>query len=212
MERWSVTLCWRTAPLTCCMIACTPAATTQSCKSAQHVAPYSALISSFPPLLLVICHATQAVSTSSNVCNQAQTVLVFITQTMIFLSDNFKPTHSFVSSMLARGLCLHAAALLLSSMLRHKDLSNVQVKRSCSAHTCVGRVSTVGELSSPLTAYCVLIAVLRCSAGSDKNAQITCRVCETGKYLEKVALPYVFRFLSTELAAMNIKCTLSVQS
>ena len=51
-----------------------------------------------------------------------------------------------------------------------------------------------------------------CFAGSDKNAQITCRICETGKYLEKVALPYVFRFLSTELAAMNIKCTLSVQS
>lgn len=51
-----------------------------------------------------------------------------------------------------------------------------------------------------------------CVAGSDKNAQITCRICETGKYLEKIALPYVFRFLSTELAAMNIKCTLSVQS
>ena len=51
-----------------------------------------------------------------------------------------------------------------------------------------------------------------CFAGSDKNAQITCSICETGKYLEKVALPYVFRFLSTELAAMNIKCTLSVQS
>ena len=51
-----------------------------------------------------------------------------------------------------------------------------------------------------------------CFAGSDKNAQITCRICETGKYLEKIALPYVFRFLSTELAAMNIKCTLSVQS
>lgn len=49
-------------------------------------------------------------------------------------------------------------------------------------------------------------------AGSDRNVQITCRVCETGKYLEKVALPYVFRFLSTELAAMNIKCTLSVES
>ena len=48
-------------------------------------------------------------------------------------------------------------------------------------------------------------------AGSDKNVQIMCRVCETSKYLEKVALPYVFRFLSTELAAMNIKCTLSVQ-
>ena len=57
-----------------------------------------------------------------------------------------------------------------------------------------------------------LIVLVTCIAGSDKNAQITCRICETGKYLEKVALPYVFRFLSTELAAMNIKCTLSVQS
>ena len=50
-----------------------------------------------------------------------------------------------------------------------------------------------------------------CAAG-DRNTYITCRVCETGKYLQKVALPYVFRFLSTELAAMNIKCTLSIQS
>lgn len=40
------------------------------------------------------------------------------------LIHNFKP-HSSVSWMLARGLCSHAAALLLSSMLRHNDLSDV---------------------------------------------------------------------------------------
>lgn len=80
--------------------------------------------------------------------------------------------------------------------------------------SCAGCMAGV---TGTLSLFVVLTAVPpHCSrvlpAGSDKHAQITCRICETGKYLEKVALPYVFRFLSTELAAMNIKCTLSVQT
>ena len=38
-----------------------------------------------------------------------------------------------------------------------------------------------------------------------------CVQCGTGRHLQRVALPYVFRHLVTELAAMNIKCTLDVR-
>jgi DNA-directed RNA polymerase beta subunit len=31
------------------------------------------------------------------------------------------------------------------------------------------------------------------------------------KYVERVALPYVFKYLVTELAAMNIRCSLDVK-
>lgn len=32
-----------------------------------------------------------------------------------------------------------------------------------------------------------------------------------GKYVERVALPYVFKYLVSELAAMNIRCSLDVK-
>ena len=32
-----------------------------------------------------------------------------------------------------------------------------------------------------------------------------------GKWVERVALPYVFKFLVTELAAMNIRCSLDLK-
>lgn len=38
-----------------------------------------------------------------------------------------------------------------------------------------------------------------------------CVQCDTGRNLQRVALPYVFRHLVTELAAMNIKCSLTVR-
>ena len=42
-------------------------------------------------------------------------------------------------------------------------------------------------------------------------SEVTCRICETGKHVERVALPFVFRYLAVELAAMYIKCTLGVK-
>ena len=37
-----------------------------------------------------------------------------------------------------------------------------------------------------------------------------CSVCGTGAHVESVAMPYVFRYLATELAAMNIKLQLAL--
>ncbi|KAL0055264.1 hypothetical protein WJX82_009622 [Trebouxia sp. C0006] len=99
-------------------------------------------------------------------------------------------------------LLAHGAAYLLHDRLH-----------TCSDYTVMEICSACGSLLSP-NQYIPSSSAAdlpRAAGGSDKNVQIMCRVCETGKYLEKVALPYVFRFLSTELAAMNIKCTLSVQ-
>lgn len=42
------------------------------------------------------------------------------------------------------------------------------------------------------------------------SRKVTCHACQTGKGMEKVAMPYVFRYLASELASMNIKMTLQV--
>lgn len=39
---------------------------------------------------------------------------------------------------------------------------------------------------------------------------VMCRLCESGRFVERVALPYVFKYLVSELAAMNIRCALDV--
>ena len=38
------------------------------------------------------------------------------------------------------------------------------------------------------------------------SAKVVCRLCDgSGKHIERVGMPYVFKYLATELAAMNIK-------
>ncbi|XP_038680382.1 DNA-directed RNA polymerase I subunit 2 [Tripterygium wilfordii] len=41
--------------------------------------------------------------------------------------------------------------------------------------------------------------------------KVTCNACQTNKGMETVAMPYVFRYLAAELAAMNIKMTLQLK-
>lgn len=40
--------------------------------------------------------------------------------------------------------------------------------------------------------------------------KVTCHSCQSSKGMETVAMPYVFRYLAAELAAMNIKMTLKL--
>ncbi|KAI3444963.1 hypothetical protein Pfo_001628 [Paulownia fortunei] len=42
--------------------------------------------------------------------------------------------------------------------------------------------------------------------------KVTCVACQTSKGMETVAMPYVFRYLASELAAMNIKMTLQLSN
>lgn len=60
-----------------------------------------------------------------------------------------------------------------------------------------------GSLLSPLAT--------RPQPGGDRRKDYMCRICNTRKTCAAVALPYVFRYLANELAAMNIRLTLDVQ-
>lgn len=41
---------------------------------------------------------------------------------------------------------------------------------------------------------------------------VVCRMCDNSSTgIERVAMPYVFRYLAAELAAMNIKVTLGIK-
>lgn len=42
--------------------------------------------------------------------------------------------------------------------------------------------------------------------------KVKCVACNTSKGMETVAMPYVFRYLAAELAAMNIKMTLQLSN
>lgn len=42
--------------------------------------------------------------------------------------------------------------------------------------------------------------------------KVTCHACQTSKGMETVAMPYIFRYLAAELAAMNIKMTLKLSN
>jgi len=48
-------------------------------------------------------------------------------------------------------------------------------------------------------------------SSSARRAQSAAGWRGTGRHLARVALPYVFRHLVTELAAMNIRCALAVR-
>ncbi|MCH89073.1 DNA-directed RNA polymerase I subunit RPA2-like, partial [Trifolium medium] len=43
-------------------------------------------------------------------------------------------------------------------------------------------------------------------------SKVTCHACQTSKGMETVAMPYIFRYLAAELAAMNIKMTLKLSN
>lgn len=46
--------------------------------------------------------------------------------------------------------------------------------------------------------------------GPGEKRKVECRVCGTSRGVERVAMPYVFKFLAAELAAMNIKVKLTL--
>ena len=51
----------------------------------------------------------------------------------------------------------------------------------------------------------------RATADPAARGMVECRLCETGRYVERVALPFVFKYLVSELAAMNIRVSLDVK-
>lgn len=48
------------------------------------------------------------------------------------------------------------------------------------------------------------------SSATKRGSRVVCKVCNSSRDIESVAMPFVFRYLAAELAAMNIKLTLTV--
>eukprot|EP00897_Mesotaenium_endlicherianum_P006739 jgi/Mesen1/6093/ME000031S05363 len=102
-------------------------------------------------------------------------------------------------------LLSHGAAYLLHDRLH-----------SCSdyhtTHVCSKCGSLLGAEIVPQTGDTAATLGLGLGASGDTSRKkvVACRVCRTAAGVESVAMPYVFKYLSAELAAMNIKLSLSV--
>lgn len=74
---------------------------------------------------------------------------------------------------------------------------------NCSDYSLANICTKCGSITSPISTH---------SASSLSNVrEIECRACQTSTGIDQVALPYVFRYLATELMSMGIKVTLKTQ-
>ncbi|KAG5459467.1 MAG: DNA-directed RNA polymerase I 135 kDa polypeptide [Olpidium bornovanus] len=96
-------------------------------------------------------------------------------------------------SLLAHGV----SYLLQDRLMNCSDYS--QVRRSAA----VFRRALCGSIVSALSVA---------ATSASTRREVECRVCGTSRGIDLVAVPYVFRYLATELMAMNIKLTLEVTS
>ncbi|KAG0261299.1 DNA-directed RNA polymerase I subunit rpa2 [Mortierella polycephala] len=74
---------------------------------------------------------------------------------------------------------------------------------NCSDYSLCNVCSKCGSITSP-------ISTQGTSALSNVR-EVECRACQTSAGVDQIALPYVFRYLATELMAMGIKVTLKTQ-
>lgn len=107
-------------------------------------------------------------------------------------------------------LLAHGAAYLLHDRLH-----------ACSDRHVASICSHCGSLLAPAATLRVAGvgpgggggAVVGGLGGSSHNSglgKVVCRVCNTGSGIERVALPFVFKYLASELAAMNIRIGLEI--
>ncbi|GLI65505.1 hypothetical protein VaNZ11_009054, partial [Volvox africanus] len=102
-------------------------------------------------------------------------------------------------------LLAHGAAYLLHDRLH-----------ACSDYHVADVCTSCGSLLAPLTkpaANTDVITDLMLSGGAHSGGKTVCPLCspDNSATIERVALPYVFRYLATELAAMNIKLELEIK-
>lgn len=102
-------------------------------------------------------------------------------------------------------LLAHGAAYLLHDRLHMS--SDHHIADVCSL---CGSILTTSVIQS--NARAVRDMVGRDLPGGRAPKKVTCVSCQTSKGMETVAMPYVFRYLAAELAAMNIKMTLQLSS
>lgn len=99
-------------------------------------------------------------------------------------------------------LLAHGAAYLLHD--RMHTCSDYHTANVCSL--CGSLIATV---TVPQNKSAHVLGLSLPPLGS-RNKKSTCMYCKTGKGIERVAMPFAFRYLTAELAAMNIKLTLKI--
>jgi DNA-directed RNA polymerase beta subunit len=68
------------------------------------------------------------------------------------------------------------------------------------------------EQHKTLMVCCTLLDLPSCCLQSTGQAKVVCRLCDNSSTgIERVAMPYVFKYLAAELAAMNIKISVGVK-
>jgi DNA-directed RNA polymerase I subunit RPA2 len=91
-------------------------------------------------------------------------------------------------------LLAHGVSFILQDRLMNcSDYSQCHVCKSC------------GSILSPLQVPRAPHAPI-----PSRGEKITCKVCDTGSKIDIIAVPYVFRYLCTELVAMNVRLTMKV--
>ena len=74
---------------------------------------------------------------------------------------------------------------------------------NCSDYSLCNICTKCGSITSPISTHA--------SAALSGVREIECRTCQTSSAIDQIALPYVFRYLATELMSMGIKVTLKTQ-
>ena len=95
-------------------------------------------------------------------------------------------------------LLAHGAAYLLHDRLH--TCSDYHIADVCSL---CGSILTTSSVQPP-----VRVREIPGMPPMRAPKKVTCHACKTSKGMETVAMPYVFRYLAAELAAMNIKLNL----
>ena len=104
-------------------------------------------------------------------------------------------------------LLAHGAAYLLHDRLH--ACSDYHVMDVCANCGLLVSTLTVPHAASDTIGYHATRGTD--TGGVGARGTVMCKLCDTGKYVERVALPFVFKYLVSELAAMNIRCSLDVK-
>jgi DNA-directed RNA polymerase I subunit RPA2 len=92
-------------------------------------------------------------------------------------------------SLLAHGISF----TLQDRLMNCSDYSQCHVCKRC------------GSILSPMQVPMVKTIV------PNRGEQITCKTCDSKNHIEIIAIPYVFRYLCTELVSMNVKLSIEVE-
>jgi DNA-directed RNA polymerase I subunit RPA2 len=93
-------------------------------------------------------------------------------------------------SLLAHGISF----VLQDRLMNCSDYSQCHICKKC------------GSILSPMQ-----IPISNQSLLPSRGEQITCKTCDSGENIDIVAIPYVFRYLCTELVAMNVKLRVEIE-